>query len=122
MNGLRLWIILLAAVSFLAGIPAGVLLADGLRPAPDPEGSFADYALLLEREFDLTEERSLVLRAVLTDYEQSLDAVRSRQLHAFEDEIVRLGRLCRDRIRNQLLPPGDARDRFDQLSGPFASL
>ena len=32
MSGLRLWIVLLSAVSFLAGIPAGVLIAEERRP------------------------------------------------------------------------------------------
>jgi len=120
--GLRLWILLAMGVSFLAGVPAGVLIADGLRPPAEPDGPFSDYAVRLEREFDLSPERMLVLRAVLIDYERSLDEVRSRQLGAFEDEIVRLGRLCHDRIRNGLLPQDTDRERFDALSGPFAAL
>lgn len=122
MTGLRLWIVLLAAVAFLAGIPAGVLIGEGLRPPAEPEGPFADYAARLQAEFDLGPEQRLVLEAVLIDYERSLDEVRSRQLGAFEDEIVRLGRLCHDRIRDGLLASDEDRRRFDRLSEPFAAL
>lgn len=118
MNALRAWILLGMGVSFLAGIPAGVLLARRQAPPVEERGSFADYAGRLGQEFELGPERRRALRVILADYERTLDGVRSRQLDRFEDEIVRAGRLCRDRIRNVLLPEED-RARFDALAAVF---
>ena len=46
MSGLRIWIVALMGVSFLAGIPAGVLIVDGTRPQSDDRGAFTDETLL----------------------------------------------------------------------------
>lgn len=118
MSGLRIWIVALMGVSFLAGIPAGVLIVDGTRPQSDDRGAFTDFAHRLGDEFDLSDERRRALRVILADYDSTLDGIRSRQLDRYEDEIVRAGRLCRDRIRNVLLPE-DQRDRFDVMAAPF---
>jgi hypothetical protein len=119
MTALKAWILVGMAVSFLAGIPAGVLLSDRVAPPAAERGPLEDYAERLGREFELDPERRRALRVILADYERELDAIRSRQLDRFEDEIVRAGRLCRDRIRNVLLRPED-RPRFDALAARFA--
>lgn len=114
MNGLRGWILLLAGVSFLAGIPVGALIAGPDARGVDAGGAFEDYGRLLTREFDLSPDRRRALRVILAEYEASLDEIRSRQLDRFEDDVVRAGRVCRDRIRNVLIPEPD-RPRFDAL-------
>ncbi|MEO0650294.1 MAG: hypothetical protein AAFZ65_06415 [Planctomycetota bacterium] len=114
MSGLRGWILLLAGVSFLAGIPVGALIAGPDARGVDGGGAFDDYDRLLSDEFDLTPDRRRALRVILADYEDALDEIRSRQLDHFEDDVLRAGRLCRDRIRNVLIPEPD-RPRFDAL-------
>ncbi len=118
MSGLRGWVVLLAAVSFLAGVPAGILIAGGGDSDLDGREAFSEYSDLLSAEFDLGPERRQALRVILADYQRTLEESRSRQLDRFEDEVVRAGRLCRERIRDVLLPE-DARARFDELASVF---
>ena len=118
MTRLRVWIVTLMGVSFLAGVPAGMLVAERTAPPPVDPGPFAPYAALLGEEFELSPERRRALRVILLDYQRSLDEIRSRQLDRFEDEVVRAGRLCRERIRDVLLPE-DQRERFDRMSAAF---
>lgn len=120
MSGLRLWIVLLAAVSFLAGIPAGVLIAEGRRPAAGPEGPFGDYIALFEREFELDSSQRVDLRAVMTSYQWSLDEIISSRLGEFEGRIAMVGEQHLRLVRDAVLRTDAERLRFDALSGPFA--
>ena len=116
---LHLWILLLAAVSFLCGLAAGRL--EALRAAEVDRGPFADYRLGLEREFDLAEEplRAEALRELIEEYDRKLNAVKERHLQDYwssiEPELSALGAEYGGKIRDTIIPPS-RRAEFDRLS------
>lgn len=115
MGSLRLWIVLLAAVSFLAGGASGLVLAAELRPPERDRGAFADYRELLVERFDLSPERERGLRVILDRYQKDIEACRSRQIDLIEEDLARLGLTCRQRIRDYVLP-AEQREEFARLS------
>ena len=118
MSSLRLWIVLLALVSFAAGAAAGTLAsAATLRPAPD-RGPFAQYERDLVRTFELSPERAGLLHSLLAGYQREIDRIKSDRmaetLSAMEPELATRGRWYREQIRDKVLPP----DRRAQFNGP----
>lgn len=114
MNSPRLWILILALVSGLAGFAGGRLLAPE-PPVSDGPASFGEYAARLEVAFDLAPERARNLRLLLDRYERELEDLKTRQLAELEPELVRLGDTYRDRIRDKVLPPA-RRAEFDRMA------
>jgi hypothetical protein len=119
LNSVRLWVVLLAATSFLAGLSAGMALS---RPAPTVERSdepFHDYRVALTREFELDAERSRLFGELLRNYQRDLDASRERVLAAsrsqLEPELAELGLRYRQLIRDHVVPPVRRGD-FDTLA------
>jgi hypothetical protein len=116
-SGLRLWVLLLAGASFLAGLGSGVLLGLSLLPEPTPDRPFADYEQLLVDRFELSSDSVRVegLQAVLSAYHDDVEALRARELAAIEPGLALLGLTCRRLIRDKVLPPGK-REEFDLLA------
>lgn len=112
MSSTRLWILVLALTSFLAGSAAGLLLGRRLAPPAVERGPFSDYAALLVARFDLEPERALRLRAVLELYHRDLEELKSRHVAEAEPDLIRLGEACRQRIRDYVLPP-ESQAAFD---------
>ena len=121
MSDARVWTLLLAAVSFLAGTAAGLLLADR-RDAPQREG-WALYADELIEDFDLSPERASCLRVLLDSYDAKLAVIqtqhRAATRAAMEPEIRKLAEEFDRTLRNRVLPP-DQRDRYDRMTRPVA--
>ena len=119
MKGMRLWILLLAAVSFLCGLAAGRL--DVMRGVEADRGPFADYRLGLEQEFDLNAQpvRAQALRLLLDEYDRKRTDVKERHLQGYwssiEPELTALGATYGDKIRELVIPPS-RRAEFDRLS------
>ncbi len=112
MSSARLWILILALTSFLAGAAGGVLGARRFAPpAPDP-GPFADYWELMVETYDLPPDRARNLRAILSLYHDDLEELKSRQVESLEPELVRIGLTCRRRISDRVLTEAQ-RDQFD---------
>jgi hypothetical protein len=122
LNDLRLWVVLLAAVSALAGLAGGMLLAGG-KPPP-PSGPFADYERLFASEFQLDPERAELLHQVLRNYHREIENAKQRHIDAYisamEPELRRCALRYRDLVRNHVLP-SDQRERYDQLVGNYPS-
>jgi hypothetical protein len=116
MSSTRLWILLLALTSFLAGAAGGLLAGSRLAPPPAEAGPFSDYAALLVARFDLEPDRERRLKAVLELYHRDLEELKSRHVAEAEPELIRLGESCRQRIRDYVLPPGQ-QSVFDQEGG-----
>lgn len=116
MNSPRFWILLLAVVSFLGGIAAGILLGDAVRPARETV-PFAAYQERLSEEFELGPERRRALRMVMAHYHRALEDAKARRAVAMEDDLVRLGLQYRDLIRDHVLPQA-RREEFDRLAVP----
>ena len=119
MKSLRLWIVLLALLSFAAGGAAGTLAAAHyFRPAPE-SGPFTQYERELTATFELSPERAALLHVLMEDYRRQIERIQSRHvadsLSAMEPELARIGRSYRERIRDKVLPPGK-RARFDDPS------
>jgi hypothetical protein len=120
MSGLRPWLLLLAGTCFLTGVAAGVLVARRLAPPPPEEGAFADYRAMLVQRFELSEDRALGLRLILDRYHQEIEDLKTRQLEAADEELVRIGRRYEDWIRERVLPP-EQRAEYDRLAVGFAA-
>ncbi len=119
LNSVRLWVVLLAATSFLAGLSAGMALS---RPVPAAERSdepFRDYRIAFTREFGLDAERARLFGELLRNYQRDLDALRDRVLatsrNPLEPELAELGLRYRQLIRDHVLPPA-RRGEFDALA------
>jgi hypothetical protein len=121
MSSPRLWILLLALTSFLAGSAGGLLAGTRLAPPVIERGPFADYATLLVSRFDLPPDRERRLRAVLELYHRDLEELKSRHVAEAEPELIRLGEVCRQRIRDYVLPAGQ-QAVFDGPGSPGDSL
>ena len=110
MKSLRLWIALLALVSFAAGGAAGTLVAaTAFRPAP-ATGPFTEYERELARTFQLSPERTALLHVLIAGYLRDIDRIKSAHmahtLSAMEPELATTGRWYREQIRDKVLPPG----------------
>lgn len=116
MTSLRLWIVLLAAMTFLGGMAAGRWTAAAEVRTADRRGAFEDYARLLEERFQLDGRRARNLRIVLESYERDLERLREERLQAYwsaiEPDLRDLTREYEGYIRDRVLPP-DRRGDFD---------
>lgn len=103
MNSERLWLALLVATVFCAGIASGMLLSFRLRPAQagDP---FQAYEQRMSETFDLDEERRENLRWILDDYREKVEALKERNLAGLDAELVKIGRDHRELIRSKVVP------------------
>jgi len=123
MNDARLWIVLVAIVSFLAGSAAGILTAR-VRATP-PAAGWPAYAEWIGSEFELDPERRQALRVLLDQYATELESRRrahAARIHAeLEPELHELAVRYEAYIRDHVLPPSQ-RARFDALSLPHETL
>lgn len=114
----RLWIGLLALVSFLTGVAASALFERLSGPRAEP-GPFAAYAAELQDRFQLDPERGRHLAVVLRDYDQELQRIRDARTAEFyaalESELRPKGLEYNRIIRDLVLPP-DRREEFDALA------
>jgi hypothetical protein len=115
-KSLRLWVALLALVSFAAGGAAGTLAAaEVFRPAPEA-GPFTAYERGLVRTFQLSPERTALLHVLISGYQRDIERIKSAHmahiLSTMEPELADIGRLFREQIRDKVLPP-DRRADFE---------
>ena len=123
MTRLRLWILVLAATCFAAGLGAGVLAGEAraTRRAPPARAGTpgADYLALLDANFELSPERLNLCAQLLERYSEEVEEIRQRALSqsiaSVEEELARVGLRYRDAIRDHVLPPAE-RARFDALA------
>jgi hypothetical protein len=122
-TGLRLWILVLSATCFAAGLGAGVLAGEARAarraPAVRLSAPGADYLALLDARFELSAERLELCAQLLERYAEEVEEIRQRALSqsiaSVEGELARVGLRYRDAIRNHVLP-ADQRARFDELA------
>ncbi|MEM7306793.1 MAG: hypothetical protein AAF682_08985 [Planctomycetota bacterium] len=115
MSSARVWIVILALTSFLAGSAAGLLGATRVSPPPPAvdRAPYADYVALLSRTYELEPERVIRLRRFLENYYRSVDELKSRHMGEVEDELIAFGETCRRQIRDLVLPE-EHRASFDR--------
>jgi hypothetical protein len=108
MGALRIWVVILALVSFTAGGVGGLMLAPRGGSVYADAGHFSDYQRHFVEHFDLSRERADLLASLLRRYESEFESVRQRALERsmtdMEPELVRLGNRYRGIIRNNVLP------------------
>lgn len=119
MNQVKAWVIILALVSFGAGLAAGIFwTTQRLRPQVAP-GPFDQYRERLITEFDVPADRIGPLTKILAAYEKEIEQIKDRYQVAtmaqMEPELADRGRYYRDLIQNSLLQ-GAQRERFRQLA------
>ena len=113
MNSERMWILILAAVAFLGGSAAGLLVAPRMLAPAAPSPS-ATYQAWLSDEFDLSVRQRRALGGVMEEYERRLKKVQARFLSQTSSERAEIGRECRDTIWQVVLDGAD-RERFDAM-------
>ena len=119
MNNLRLWVVLLALVSFGAGAAAGIWGTAARLEPPAKTGPFEDYRRMLLATFPLSAERSKHLETVLAAYAREIEGIQARRLadtmSLYGQELEERGRYYRGLIKDRVLPE-DQRERFEQLA------
>lgn len=119
MNSLRLWVVLLALVSFLAGAAAGVwATAAHLQPAA-PAGPFEEYRRMLLASFSLPPERAKHLDTILAAYAKEIEDIKNRRMadtiSSMGPELAERGSYYRSLIQDRVLPE-DQRERFKSMA------
>ena len=112
----RLWVLVLAATTFLAGAAGGVLFGVGLHE-DEPAGPLAAYRVRMAETFSLDEVGVDRLEEILAVYDQEIEALKARQLRALEPELIVAGETARERIRRYVIP-ADRLDDFDRWATP----
>lgn len=119
MNNLRLWVVLLALVSFGAGAAAGVWATATRLHAPAQAGPFEDYRRMLLAAFPMSAERAQQLETVLAAYAREIEGIQARRMAdtmtLYGPELEERGRYYRSLIQDHVLPE-DQRARFEQLA------
>jgi len=118
-NSLRLWVVLLALVSFGAGAAAGIWATAARLHPPAKLGPFDDYRRLLLQSFPLSSERAKHLETVLAAYSREIEGIQARRLadtmSLYGPELEERGRYYRSVIQDRVLPEAQ-RERFEQLA------
>jgi len=117
-SSVRLWILLLTAVSFLAGGAGGLLFGlEMSRPDPVPFAAFADR---FADEFDLDSRQRRILLMALREYDLELEELKSRSVaDELEEDLIRLGFECREHIRDYVLPEARLEEFDTKVAGLF---
>ena len=115
MSSERLWVLLLAATTFCAGLAAGVLLSARVHSAR-AERPFDAYEAQMTAAFDLDEEQVRNLRYILQDYQEQIEALKESNIAALDPKLVKIGRDHRELIRTWVVPEHH-RQQFDLWVG-----
>ncbi len=125
MNGVRLWIGLLALVCFLAGISSGFVLAGAARETPRSGEPFEEFRTQFAQRFELDAPRIRLFGDLLRNYQREIEDARTAMLRSRQTELdERLGQIAgayRDHIRNHVLPP-ERRAEFDRLADEWQTI
>jgi hypothetical protein len=122
MESERFWILILALVTFLAGLAGGVLLGGDLLRSPHEPRAFEVYEEQLVATFELDPDQTGNLRWILNRYHRDLEQLKARNLEGLEDELIRIGENSSDLIVRYVLRE-DQRDKFQRMAeGDFAGL
>ena len=121
MSSERLWVVILALVSLLAGLALGWLTALQLAPVREigPESFFERR---FREQFGLDDLRARDLAFVLESYRKEVEDLKARHVAELEPELIALGERCREQIRTYVLPEGRVAE-FDrmELGTPFVA-
>ncbi|MFT7485790.1 MAG: hypothetical protein ACI9F9_001640 [Candidatus Paceibacteria bacterium] len=122
MTQLRLWIVLLCSVTFLAGLGTGLYLTELDARDQRLTAEFGEFERAFTREFSLDEERQRLLVGLLDHYnretQQIKDHYASRNLQEMEPDLRRVGLEYRAHLRDRLLPESQ-RPKFDHLMANY---
>ncbi len=103
MESERLWIVLLAAVSFLAGAAGGLLLGMNVEKPGEP-APFEAFEDRFTEAFDLDARQRADLRFILGRYWDKLEELKARGAADHEKELIQIGLTCKQHIREFVLP------------------
>ncbi len=119
MTNLKLWIAILALISFAAGAGSGIWITARTLKNEAPAGAFGDYEELLARRFSLSPDRRRCLHAVLDAYRRDIDEIKDRHaaesMSAMEPELRERGQYYRGLLQQKVLPESQ-RAEFERLA------
>lgn len=122
MSGLRLWLLLLTVVAFLAGFGTGLYTSERSHRDERLDSAFGPFERAFVQEFDLDPERQRLLAQLLDHYNRELEAIHSRYRPLnhmeMEPELARAGLEYRALLRDRLLPESK-RPKFDRLMASY---
>ena len=128
MNSPRLWILILALVSFLAGVAAGLVGGEYAHRDPVGERATGDFERRFSQEFDLDPEGRRLLGDLLASYHSEIGSIQlshevrqAAEAHAqMEPRLREAGVRFRDDVRDMLLLTEAQRLEFDRLLADHA--
>lgn len=119
MSSIRLWIVVLGLLCFLAGTATGRILARSAEGSTTEVGAPRDFERLFATRFELTPDRTRLLRGIEEHYQREVERIKVNHLAAYrsaiEPELKSLGSEYNTYLRDQVLPPM-ARAEFDESS------
>ena len=115
MSSERLWVVVLAVTSFLAGAAASLFLTLQRAPVQDP-GPFAHYEARLVEEYEIGDEERRKLRQILEVFHDEVELLKARQLAEYEAEMAKAGEDCFTRIHDWVIP-AEHLERFRVAAG-----
>jgi len=119
MNSERLWVVVLAVTSFLAGAAASLFLT--LRRNPVQEyGPHAAYEAQLVETYGIEAEERRKLRQILDVYHEEIEVLKARQLEEYDAEKAKAGEDCFQRIHDWVIP-ADRLAQFRRDLEPISS-
>jgi len=122
-NGTRLWIVVLALVSFLAGLAAGLVGSDHTRREVADHRGPGDFERRFTQLFDLDPEGQKLLAELLAAYNSQIESIelenetrRAAEAHfQMEQSLLKVGAELRENVRDLLLVTEAQRMEFDRL-------
>ena len=126
MKNVRLWIALLALMSFLAGLNAGLSIdAKPRRVVAPSSGPFDEYQADFTRRFQLDQARQRLFAELLRNYAKEIEDARTALLRRNQPELDQtlseIGHRYRGYIRDHVLPPSQ-RAEFDALAESWQTI
>lgn len=123
MNNPRLWIVVLALVSFLAGLAAGLMGSERTRRGVVDHRGPGDFERRFTQVFDLDPEGQKLLAELLAAYNSQVESIeldnetrRAAEAHTqIEQSLLEVGTELRENVRDLLLVTEAQRTRFDRL-------
>jgi hypothetical protein len=122
LSSTRLWVLVLAAVAYLAGIGSGVIISDRSHRHAAVAGAVGEFERAFIKQFDLDQERQRLLAGLLDHYNRNTQEIKDRYAaenhREMEGDLRRVGTDYRELLRERLLPEHQ-RPKFDRLMASY---
>lgn len=127
MNNPRVWIVILALVSFLAGVAAGLVGSEYARRDVAAQRDLGDFERRFAKAFDLDPEGRRFLAERLASFNAEIESIQlnhevqqATEAHTLmEPRLQEAGKMFREDIRDILLVTEVERAKFDRMMDDY---